>query len=85
MPNGSPVDGGGQDSRAWLQGGDLLLITRAHTCSSPGPWAAERGPGGRWAYRMPDTPQAVVSANGREARLSFRAAGIHDIIAGDQR
>ena len=66
------VDGGGQDSRAWRQGGDLLLITRAYLLS-PGPWAAERGPGGRWAYRLPDTPQAVVSANGREARLSFRA------------
>ena len=62
----------GADGRAWRQGGDLLLITRAHLLI-PGPWAAERGPGGRWAYRLPDTPQAVVSANGREARLSFRA------------
>ena len=72
------VEGGGQDGRAWRQGGDLLLVTRAYLLS-PGPWAAERGPGGRWAYRLPDTPQALVSANGREARLSFRALETTDV------
>ena len=69
------VEGGGQGGRAWRLGGDLLLVTRAYLLS-PGPWAAERSPGGRWAYRLPDTPQAVVSVNGREARLSFRSMEI---------
>ncbi len=72
------VDGGGQGGRAWRQGGDLLLVTRAYLLS-PGPWAAERGSDGRWAYRLPDTPQAVVSANGREARLSFRSLETTDV------
>ena len=69
------VEGGGHEGRAWRQGGDLLLVTRAYLLS-PGPWAAERGPGGRWAYRLPDTPQALVSARGREIRLSFRSMEI---------
>ena len=79
------VEGGGQDGRAWRQGGDLLLVTRAHLLS-PGPWAAERGPGGRWAYRLPDTPLAVVSADGRETRLSFHSVEITDALkeAGDE-
>ena len=33
---------------------------------SPGPWAAERGTAGRWAYRLPATPFALVSRDGRE-------------------
>ena len=66
------VEGGARDDRAWRAGGDLLLLTRAHLLS-PGPWAAERGPGGRWAYRLPDTPYALVTRGGREARLGFRA------------
>ena len=66
------IEGGGHEGRAWRQGGDLLLVTRAYLLS-PGPWAAERGSGGRWAYRLPDTPQALVSARGREIRLSFRS------------
>ena len=69
------IEGGGHEGRAWRQGGDLLLVTRAYLLS-PGPWAAERGPGGRWAYRLPDTPQAVVSARGHEIRLSFRSMEI---------
>ena len=69
------VEGGGHEGRAWRQGGDLLLVTRAYLLS-PGPWAAERGPGGRWAYRLPGTPQALVSARGREIRLSFRSMEI---------
>ena len=72
------VEGGGHEGRAWRQGGDLLLVTRAYLLS-PGPWAAERGPGGRWAYRLPDTPQALVSARGREIRLSFRALETTDV------
>ena len=72
------IEGGGHDGRAWRQGGDLLLVTRAYLLS-PGPWAVERGPGGRWAYRLPDTPQALVSANGREARLSFRSLETTDV------
>ena len=66
------VEDGARDDRAWRAGGDLLLLTRAHLLS-PGPWAAERGPGGRWAYRLPDTPYALVTRGGREARLGFRA------------
>ena len=65
------VEGGARDDRAWRSGGDLLLLTRAHPLS-PGPRAAERGPGGRWAYRLPDTPYALVTRGGREARLGFR-------------
>ena len=64
------VEGGDASDRAWRRGGDLLLVTRAHLLS-PGPWAAERGSGGRWAYRLSNTPHALVSAGGREARLSF--------------
>ena len=64
------VDGGSADDRAWRLRGDLLLVTRAHLFS-PGPWAAERGAGGRWAYRLPDTPYALVSQAGRETRLAF--------------
>ena len=64
------VEGGDASDRAWRRGGDLLLVTRAHLLS-PGPWAAERGSGGRWAYRLSDTPHALVSAAGRETRLSF--------------
>ena len=72
------IEGGGHEGRAWRQGGDLLLVTRAYLLS-PGPWAAERGPGGRWAYRLPDTPQALVSARGREIRLSFRSMETTDV------
>lgn len=64
------VGGGDAGDRAWRRGGELLLLTRAHLLS-PGPLAAERGPGGRWAYRLPDTPLALVSAGGRERRLAF--------------
>ena len=64
------VDGGGAGDRAWRRGGDLLLVTRSHLLS-PGPLAAERGPGGRWAYRLSDTPLVLVSADGRERRVSF--------------
>ena len=74
-PRGSDrlvVEGGGRDDRAWRHGGDLLLLTRADLLS-PGPWAAERGAGGRWAYRLPDVPYALVTRGGRETRLSFRA------------
>ena len=66
------VEGGGRDDRAWELGDDLLLVTRAHLLS-PGPWAAERGAGGRWAYRLPDVPFALVSRSGRETRLAFRS------------
>ena len=65
------IEGGGRDDRAWRQAGELLLVTGAHLLS-PGPWAAERGAGGRWAYRLPDTPYALVTRDGREARLAFR-------------
>ena len=64
------VAGGDAGDRAWRRGGDLLLVTRAHLLS-PGPWAAERDPGGRWAYRLTDTPHALVSAGGLARRLSF--------------
>ena len=66
------VDGGGRDDRAWRREGDLFLLTRADLLS-PGPWAAERGAGGRWAYRLPDTPYALVTRDGREMRLGFRS------------
>ena len=65
------IEGGSADDRAWQLGGDLLLVTRAHLLS-PGPWAAERGAGGRWAYRLPGVPYALVSREGRETRLAFR-------------
>ena len=70
------VDGGERDDRAWRLGDDLLLLTRAHLLS-PGPWAAERGAGGRWAYRLPRTPYALATRDGRERRLAF---GEHDDI-----
>ncbi len=87
------VEGGGRDDRAWRVSGDLLLVTRAHLLS-PGPWAAERGAGGRWAYRLPDVPHALVSQDGgtslsgRETRLAFRAwgeSGVHHGVHLDRR
>ena len=64
------IEGGSAGDRAWRRGGDLLLLTRAHLLS-PGPLAAERGPGGRWAYRLADTPLVLVSDGGRERRLAL--------------
>ena len=77
------VDGGDAADRAWRRDGDLLLLTRAHLLS-PGPLAAERGPGGRWAYRLPDTPLVLVSAGGRERRLAFAGAGTDRWEAGNE-
>ena len=68
------VEGGGAGDRAWRRGGELLLLTRAHLLS-PGPLAAERGPGGRWAYRLADTPLVLVSDGGREKRIAFSGTG----------
>ena len=68
------VGGGDAGDRAWRRGGDLLLVTHAHLLS-PGPLAAERGPGGRWAYRLPHTPLVLVSAEGRARRLSLAPTG----------
>ena len=66
------IDGGELGDRAWRLGDDILLLTRAHVLS-PGPWAAERGGAGRWAYRLPETPYALVSVQGQESRLVFGA------------
>ena len=68
------VEGGVSGDRAWRRGGEVLLLTRVHLLS-PGPLAAERGPGGRWAYRLADTPLALVSDGGREKRLGFADPG----------
>ena len=66
-----PVEGGHGDDRAWsTAGGDLLLLTRALVLA-PGAWAAERDGAGRWAWRLPATPYALVSHDGRELRLAF--------------
>ena len=64
------VEGGAAGDRAWRRGGEVLLLTRAHLLS-PGPLAAERGPGGRWAYRLARTPLVLVSDGGHEKRLSL--------------
>ena len=64
------VEGGGHDTRAWKLEGDLLLVTRSHVLS-PGPLAAERA-SGRWAYRLPNTPFALVARDGHPQRLGFR-------------
>ena len=68
------VEGGASGDRAWRRDGEVLLLTRAHLLS-PGPLAAERGPGGRWAYRLTGTPLALVSDRGREKRLGFADPG----------
>ena len=68
------VDGGAAGDRAWRRGAEVLLLTRAHLLS-PGPLAAERGPGGRWAYRLARTPLVLVSDGGREKRLSLSETG----------
>lgn len=75
------VAGGSPADRAWRAGRDILLVTRAHVLS-PGPWAAERGAGGRWAYRLPATPFALVSEAGRERRLGFEEEGIEGLTLG---
>ena len=72
------VEGGVSGDRAWRKGGEVLLLTRAHLLS-PGPLAAERGPGGRWAYRLAGTPLALVSDGGREKRLGFADTGGDDL------
>ena len=68
------VEGGAGGDRAWRRDGEVLLLTRAHLLS-PGPLAAERGPGGRWAYRLVDTPLVLVSDAGREKRLVLSDTG----------
>ena len=65
------VDGGTYETRAWRHEGDVLMVT-ASLVLSPGPWAAERGSGERWAYRLPDSPVVLVARDGREVRLSLR-------------
>ena len=64
------LDVEGIDGRAWRLGEEVLLVTRAHLVA-PGPRAAERDPSGRWAYRLPGVPYAMVSVEGRELRASF--------------
>ena len=66
----APLDVAGVEGRAWRLGDEVLLVTRAHLLS-PGPRAAERDPAGRWAYRLPDVPYAMVSQGGRELRAAF--------------
>ena len=65
------VDGGSYETRAWRHEGDVLMVTGSLVLS-PGPWAAERGSGERWAYRLPDSPVILVARDGREVRLSLR-------------
>ena len=65
------VTGGSPADRGWSAGEDILLLTTA-TLLSPGPWAAERSADGRWAYRLPATPFALVSRDGQPHRLDFR-------------
>ena len=64
------VGGLGIGARAWRRGDALLLVTTADLLS-PGPWAAERGTDGRWAYRLPETPYAWLASDGRRVRASF--------------
>ena len=78
------IVGGRIGDRAWRVGGDILLVSRAHVLS-PGPWAAERGAAGRWAYRLPDTPFVLVSDGGREVRLGFEEEGGPELDAGGRR
>lgn len=77
------VSGGRASDRAWAEGEDVLLVTAA-TILTPGPWAAERATDGRWAYRLPATPFALVSAGGVDYRIDFRseaaAATLEDIL-----
>lgn len=77
------VDGGSYDTRAWRHEGDVLMVTGSLVLS-PGPWAAERGSGERWAYRLPDSPVVLVARDGREVRLSLRveesAALLGDVL-----
>ena len=65
------VDGGTYETRAWRHEGDVLMVTPSLVLS-PGPWAAERGSGERWAYRLPDSPVVLVARDGRQVRLSLR-------------
>ena len=67
------VSGGRASDRAWATGDDVLLVTAA-SILTPGPWAAERAADGRWAYRLPATPFALVSAAGLDYRIDFRVA-----------
>ncbi len=68
------VEGGGSGDRGWRLGEDLLLVTR-RIVLSPGPWAAERGSGGRWAYRLPATPRVWATIDGHEHSLLVRERG----------
>lgn len=77
------VEGGSYETRAWRHEGDVLMVTGSLVLS-PGPWAAERGSGERWAYRLPDSPVVLVARDGREVRLSLRveesAALLGDVL-----
>lgn len=66
------VSGGHAADRAWAAGDDILLVTAA-VVLSPGPWAAERAADGRWAYRLPATPFALLIRDGRAQRIDFRS------------
>ncbi len=66
------VGGGDGIARAWASGDDILLVT-ASTVLSPGPWAAERAADGRWAYRLPATPFALIARDGTAHRIDFRS------------
>lgn len=77
------VSGGHAGDRAWAHAEDVLLVT-AGAILTPGPWAAERAADGRWAYRLPATPFALVSAAGQDYRVDFRteaaAATLEEIL-----
>ena len=66
------VDGGSYKTRAWRHEGDVLMVSPSLVLS-PGAWAAEKGSGERWAYRLPDSPVVLVARDGRQVRLSLRA------------
>ena len=77
------VSGGLGSDRAWAEGEDVLLVTEG-AILTPGPWAAMRAADGRWAYRLPATPFAVIAAAGVDYRIDFRvqaaAATLEEIL-----
>lgn len=75
------VSGGHPLDRAWAEGEDVLLVTAA-SILTPGPWAAERAADGRWAYRLPATPFALVSAAGVDYRIDFRSEAASATLEG---
>ena len=75
------IEGGGHEGRAWRQGGDLLLVTRAYLLS-PGPWAAERGSRRPLGLPLAGHPAGACKRPGPRDAALVPLNGNHNAITG---